>query len=172
MSILASTCSLLLVAEVSLKTCLWVVTTVAMVYLITMDRTNFIRLLGRFVMKITKSLGKTVLLGQYVFLTLIIMIILKMCAIEPITMYALHLSCRYASCTTLFLLCLNVRFCIDSEKANHGHFNESNGKIQVDKHENLNEDSRFQCEDISKLQSAVRIENNTDDPQKPKAEKK
>ena len=171
MSILAATCNLLLVAEVSLKTCLWVVATVAMVYLITMERTNLIRFPGRFVMKIAKSLGKTVLLGQYVFLTLIITIILKTCAIEPITLYALHLSCRYASCTTLLLLFSNVRFGIDYKK--DGKINESqesNDEIQVDKHENLNEDSGFQCEHISKLQSAGTIENNADDPQKTKAE--
>ena len=47
---------------------------------------------------------------------------------------------------------------------------ESNDEIQVDKHENLNEDSGFQCEHISKLQSAGTIENNADDPQKTKAE--
>ena len=47
---------------------------------------------------------------------------------------------------------------------------ESNNEIQVDKHENLNEDSWFQCEHISKLQSMGMIENNTDDPQKTKAE--
>ena len=171
MSILAATCNLLLVAEVSLKICLWVVATVAMVYLITMERTNLIRFPGRFVMKIAKSLGKTVLLGQYVFLTLIITIILKTCAIEPITLYALHLSCRYASCTTLLLLFSNVRFCIDSKKdGNINESQESNNEIQVDKHENLNEDSGFQCEHISKLQSAGTIENNADDPQKTKAE--
>ena len=46
---------------------------------------------------------------------------------------------------------------------------ESNDEIQVDKHENLNEDLGFQCEHISKLQSAGMIENNADDPQKTKA---
>ena len=90
-----------------------------------------------------------------------------MVTIEPITLHALHLSCRYASCTTLLLLFSNVRFCID-RKINESQ--ESNDEIQVDKHENLNEDSGFQCEDISKLQSASTNENNTDDPQKTKAE--
>ena len=135
----------------------------------------YIFLPGRFVIKIVKSVSRTVLLAQYVFLILIITIILKMCTIESITLYALHLSCRFASYTTLPLLCLNVHFSIYFEKRKHGKFNDNQAieiknEIQEDKIENVNDVPGFQCEDISKLQSVGMIKNNTRDLQKTKAE--
>ena len=130
----------LLVLEDAVKTCTWLMVTIAMVYLTTARDIYKLHWVDDSVLMVRTVLtySKITLCKAYSLLILISAGVLQKFSIEPIYGQALCCSCRYMSWMMIIFLCANLRLKVEKEEydknINHRRELNANGRM-TDEHE-------------------------------------